>query len=102
MTLNRAQVQPQFPADALKAIFEADTRKLPGYVGMADAGGDFAIYRIDKVIEPPAPDAAKLASAETAVGGQIGQELMSAYLASLRAATEVKINQAVLEKKQEQ
>ncbi|MGA8033567.1 MAG: SurA N-terminal domain-containing protein [Casimicrobiaceae bacterium] len=102
VTLNRAQVQPQFPADALKAIFEADTRKLPGYVGMADAGGDFAIYRIDKVIEPPAPDAAKLASAETAVGGQIGQELMSAYLASLRAATEVKINQAVLEKKQEQ
>lgn len=102
VTLNRAQVQPQFPADALKAIFEADTRKLPGYVGMADAGGDFAIYRIDKVIEPPAPDAAKLASAEAAVGGQIGQELMSAYLASLRAATEVKINQAVLEKKQEQ
>ena len=102
VTLDRAQAQPQFPADALKAIFEADARKLPGYVGMADAGGDFDIYRIDKVVEPPAPDAAKLASAEAAVGGQIGQELMSAYLASLRAATEVKINQAVLEKKQEQ
>ncbi|MGE5087709.1 MAG: SurA N-terminal domain-containing protein [Candidatus Levyibacteriota bacterium] len=94
--------QAKLPPDALKAIFEADVRKLPAYVGVADAGGDFSIYRIDKVVDAPAPDAAKLASAGSAVGGEIGRELMSAYLASLRAGTEVKINQTALEKKPEQ
>ncbi len=100
-TLGRNQAQPDFPADALKSIFEADVRKLPAYVGMTDAGGDYSIYRIVKLIEPPAPDAAKLASAEAGVGAEIGRELMSAYLASLRAGTAVKIDQAALEKKQQ-
>ena len=100
-TLGRNQAQPDFPADALKSIFEADVRKLPAYVGMTDAGGDYSIYRIVKLIEPPAPDAAKLASAEAGVGAEIGRELMTAYLASLRAGTAVKIDQAALEKKQQ-
>lgn len=100
-TLGRNQAQPGFPADALKAIFQADARKVPAYVGIADAGGDYSIYRIAKVIEPPPPDAAKLASAEAGVGADIGRELMTAYLASLRAGTEVKIDQAALEKKQQ-
>ena len=101
-TLGRNQAQAGFPADALKSIFEADARKLPAYVGLTDAGGDYSIYRIGKVIEPPAPDAAKLASAGAGVGAEIGRELMSAYLASLRAGTDVKIDQAALEKKQQQ
>jgi len=33
------------------------------------------------------------------VGSEIGRELMTAYLASLKADSEVKINQAMLEKK---
>ncbi|MBU6484187.1 MAG: peptidylprolyl isomerase [Betaproteobacteria bacterium] len=102
VTLDRTQAQPGFPADALKLVFEADARKLPAYVGTADAGGDYSIYRIDKVVDAPAPDAAKLASVGAAVGSAIGREMMTAYLASLRAGTEVKINQAVLEKKQQQ
>jgi peptidyl-prolyl cis-trans isomerase D len=102
VTLDRTQVQAGFPADALKLVFEAGARKLPAYVGAADAGGDYLIYRIDKVIDAPAPDAAKLASVGAGVGSEIGREMMTAYLASLRAGTEVKINQAVLEKKQQQ
>lgn len=102
VTLDRTQVQAGFPADALKLVFEADARKLPAYVGTTDAGGDYSIYRIDKVVDAPAPDAAKLASVGAGVGSEIGREMMTAYLASLRAGTEVKINQAVLEKKQQQ
>ncbi len=102
VTLDRTQVQAGFPADALKSVFEADARKLPAYVGTADASGDYSIYRIDKVIDAPAPDAAKLASVGAGIGSEIGREMMTAYLASLRAGTEVKINQAVLEKKQQQ
>jgi len=100
VTLTRNQAQPGFAADALKSIFQADEHKLPAYVGAANERGGFSIYRVDKVIAAPAPDAARLQSASAQVGSEIGRELMNAYLASLKSETEVKINQAALEKKQ--
>ena len=100
VTLTRNQAQPGFPPEALKNVFQADEHKLPAYAGAANERGGFSIYRVDKVIDAPAPDAAKLQSASTQVGSEIGRELMNAYLASLKADTEVKINQAALEKKQ--
>jgi len=100
VTITRNQTQPGFPPDALKSVFLADEHKLPAYAGAANERGGFSIYRIDKVIDAPAPDAAKLQSASAQVGSEVGRELMNAYLASLKADTEVKINQAALEKKQ--
>jgi peptidyl-prolyl cis-trans isomerase D len=100
VTLARNQAQAGFPSDALKKIFEADEHKLPAYVGAVNERGGFSIYRVEKVIDAPAPDTAKLQAASTRVGSEIGRELMNAYLASLKADTEVKINQAALEKKQ--
>lgn len=99
VTLTRNQVQPGVTPDALKKIFEANPQKLPEYVGATNDKGGFSIYRLDKVIEPAAPDAAKVETAQTRVGSEIGRELMNAYLASLKADTDVKINQAALEKK---
>jgi peptidyl-prolyl cis-trans isomerase D len=99
VTLTRNQVQPGVTPDALKKIFEANPQKLPEYVGVTNDKGGFSIYRLDKVIEPAAPDAAKVETAQTRVGSEIGRELMNAYLASLKADTDVKINQAALEKK---
>jgi peptidyl-prolyl cis-trans isomerase D len=99
VTLTRNEVQAGFPPDALKQIFEADKRKLPAYAGAANEQGGFSIYKVEKVIDAPAPDTAKLQAASARVGGEIGRELMNAYLASLKADTEVKINQAALEKK---
>jgi peptidyl-prolyl cis-trans isomerase D len=100
VTLARSQPQSGVSADALKTIFQADEHKLPAYAGATNERGGFSIYRIDKVIDAPAPDAAKLASAGSRVGSEIGRELMSAYLASLKADTDVKINSSALEKKQ--
>jgi peptidyl-prolyl cis-trans isomerase D len=99
VAITRNQVQPGFTPDALKAIFAAEPRKLPAYTGATNERG-YAIYRIEKVIDAPAPDAAKLAAATARVGGDVGRELMGAYLASLKASVDVKINQAALEKKQ--
>ncbi|HXR57508.1 MAG TPA: SurA N-terminal domain-containing protein [Casimicrobiaceae bacterium] len=99
VTLTRNQVQPGVTPEALKTIFEASGQKLPAYVGATNDKGGFSIYRLDKVIEPPAADAAKLEAASTRVGSELGRELMNAYLASLKADTDVKINQAALEKK---
>ena len=89
-------------AEALKRIFEADEAKLPAYTGAQNEAGGFSIYKVEKVIEPPAPDAAKLEAASGRVGSEIGREMMNAYLASLKSDTDVKINEAALEKKQPQ
>ena len=99
VTMTRNQPPPGFTPDAVKTIFEADPRRLPAYSGAPNERGGFSIYRVEKVIDAPAPDAAKLQAAGSRVGEQIGRELMSAYLASLKANADVKINQAALEKK---
>jgi peptidyl-prolyl cis-trans isomerase D len=100
VTLARSQPQAGVSPDALKAIFQADEHQLPAYTGATNERGGFSIYKVEKVIDAPAPDAAKLAQASSRVGSEIGRELMNAYLASLKADTEVKINSAALEKKQ--
>ncbi|HLX27086.1 MAG TPA: SurA N-terminal domain-containing protein [Casimicrobiaceae bacterium] len=101
VTLGRNQVQPGITAAALKDIFETGDRKLPAYTGAPNERGGFSIYRVDKVIDAPPADATKLDAASARVGGEIGRELMNAYLASLKADTTVKINEAMLEKKQQ-
>jgi peptidyl-prolyl cis-trans isomerase D len=98
-TINRGQTKPGVSPDAVTRIFQASALKLPAYVGAANEGGGYSIYKIVKIIDPPAPDAARLASAATSVGSQLGRELLAAYLTSLKAGTEVKINQGALEKK---
>ena len=49
--------------------------------------------------EARAADAAKLQSTGARVGRGGGGEMMTAYLASLKADSEVKLDQAMLEKK---
>ena len=99
VTVTRRDTQPGFTPDALKAIFDADARKLPAYSGAVNERGGFSIYKVENVIDAPAPDAAKLQSAGTRVSSEIGRELMTAYLGALKAEGDVKINQATLEKK---
>jgi hypothetical protein len=53
---------------------------------------------VTKVTSPPAADAAQLAAFNSRMGDQIGHEMFSAYLASLKGKADVKINQANLEK----
>jgi peptidyl-prolyl cis-trans isomerase D len=98
VTLTRNQPQPGYPPPAMTMIFQADSSKLPAYVGSANDRGGFSIYRVLRVIPPAAPDASKLTAYTNRVGDQLGRELMSAYAASLRARAEVKINEANLER----
>ncbi|HJU24408.1 MAG TPA: SurA N-terminal domain-containing protein [Casimicrobiaceae bacterium] len=101
VTVGRNQVQPGITAVALKDIFETGDRKLPAYTGAPNERGGFSIYRVDKVIDAPPADATKVDAASARVGSEIGRELMNAYLAGLKADTSVKINEAMLEKKQQ-
>ncbi len=72
---------------------------MPQYAATTNERGGFSIYRVSKVIDPPATDPAKLAAASKQIGDQIGRELYNGYLATLKAKADVKINQANLEKK---
>ena len=93
------QAQPGFAPDALLAIFQVDPAKLPGYVGTPSEGGGFSIYKVTQVIAAPAPDAARVAAFNGRIGEQLGREMFNAYVASLKAKADVKINQTNLEKK---
>ncbi len=99
VALQRSQTQPGFSPDAVKRIFQANATKLPAYVGAANDRGGFSIYKVLGVNSPPAGDAAKAELAGTRISEQLGRELVNAYLASLKAKAEVRIDQAALEKK---
>jgi peptidyl-prolyl cis-trans isomerase D len=98
VTVARNRPQQGFAQPALTAIFQADAAKLPAYAGAANERGGYSLYRIERVIAPPAPDAARLTAFTNRIGEQVGRELAAANVASLRAKSEVKINQASLEK----
>ncbi len=97
--LTRNQAQPGFPPDALLGIFHADPAKLPAYLGMPGEGGGYSLYKVSQVTTPQAPDAARVAAFSTRIGEQLGREMFNAYVASLKAKADVKINQTNLERK---
>jgi peptidyl-prolyl cis-trans isomerase D len=101
-TLARNQPQPGYPPAALAIIFQADATKLPAYAGSINERGGYSVYRIQRVIAPAAPDAARLTAFSNRVSDQMGRELAAAYVASLKAKADVKINQANLEKEGQQ
>ena len=98
-TLTRNQVAPGFTVDALNSIFRLSPAKVPAYTGAVNDRGGYTIYKLSKVVDPPAPDASKLNTATSNISDQLGRELMNAYLASLKSNADVKIMQENLEKK---
>lgn len=82
-------------------VFQADTSKLPVYVTATDPRGGFTIYRVSKVTSPSTYDEGRLKLAAERMGDQLGRDFASAYLASLRSRSDVKIEQAQLEVKRD-
>jgi peptidyl-prolyl cis-trans isomerase D len=99
VVLNRSQVQAGFSNEALTQIFQIDPARLPQYTGTTNDRGGFSVYKIVKMIAPETSDPTKLSAASARLGDQLSQELFNAYVATLKAKADVKINQANLEKK---
>jgi peptidyl-prolyl cis-trans isomerase D len=97
--VTRNQPQPGVAPDAVARIFEASQDKLPTYIGATNERGDFAIFRLQAVTTPSTADKAKVDAASARLTEQVGREMLNAYLATLKAKADVKINQANLEKK---
>ena len=96
---NRQQRQPGFTDEGINAIFRANATKLPAYVGAPNDKGGYSIYRITKVIDPPATDDA-VKSAVAQLSGQVNREVFQAYIGALKAKTDVVIHQQNLDKKE--
>jgi peptidyl-prolyl cis-trans isomerase D len=96
----RNQMQPGFSPDALTRVFRVDSAKLPQYVGAINERGGYSIYRVQKTMMPPtATDPSKLVAARGRIADLQSRELFDAYVASLKAKSDLRINQANLEKK---
>ncbi|MFO1412848.1 MAG: SurA N-terminal domain-containing protein [Burkholderiales bacterium] len=98
-TVTRGQFGPGLPPEVLTRVFQVNPEKLPGYTGGTNEKGGYSLVRVSKVNTPTPSDAARVDMASARLSEQLGRELMTAYLASLKAKSDIKINQANLEKK---
>ncbi|HXF66938.1 MAG TPA: SurA N-terminal domain-containing protein [Burkholderiales bacterium] len=88
------------PEPVARHAFRVDASKLPAYSGLESPGGAYVLLRITRVIEAEeAPEEQRQAFAE-ALRQALGQEIFSAYVASLKQQVGVKISKEQLEKKQ--
>jgi peptidyl-prolyl cis-trans isomerase D len=85
--------------DAARAIFRAETAKLPVYIGLEAADGGYAIYRISKASQGEAADEKRLSAAQTNLARTNAQEQFLGFVSGLREKSKVEINKANLERK---
>ena len=99
LTVGRGEFQSGLPPEVMKGVFQANPDKLPALTGGPNERGGFSIVRVNKVFTPTDTDKQRVDMAASRLSDQLGRELLNAYIASLRAKADVKINQANLEKK---
>ncbi|MDB5990150.1 MAG: peptidylprolyl isomerase [Herbaspirillum sp.] len=92
-TISRVKSQ-DLGAESLQAVMKADTTKLPAFVGQALPGDGYSIFRISKVMQPAAPDAARRQAEQQQVTEALAQQEMLAYLGVLKEKAKVKILKA--------
>jgi len=85
-----------FGQQALAMVMKTDVQKLPAYAGVELASGDYAIFRISKVMQPANPDQARRQGEQQQLANALAQEEMSAYLDVLKQKAKVKILKPVV------
>jgi len=84
------------PVASMKAIFKADTKKLPVYAGAAADEG-FTLYKVTKVDSPEKIDPVALKAIRAELARIVANEEMSAYFTSLRNRYKVEVNTSLLQ-----
>ena len=83
--------QPTINPAAAMDVLKADVSKLPAYVGVDLPGQGFGVYRIGKVAQAAAPDAARRKSELEQITGALGQQDMYNYIEVLKQKAKVKV-----------
>jgi peptidyl-prolyl cis-trans isomerase D len=92
----------ELPPDALRAVFKADTAKLPAHAGVAVPGSGYALYRISSVkgvgeIGKDDPLGRALAQKYSRF---VAEEEFAAWMSTLKEKFPVEINKTALESKE--
>lgn len=90
----------QLPREAAAAVFKADVKKLPAYVGVTLPDGGYGLFKIAKVARPEKVEDAQVARLQAQYAQFSAQQDTAAYLVALRKKYGVEINKAALESKE--
>jgi peptidyl-prolyl cis-trans isomerase D len=88
------------PAPVLRQAFRMDASKLPSYAGVDGPLAAYVLLRVTRVQEAGDTPPEKLKTISGQLRQVLGEEALSAYLASLKQKAGVTINKEQLEKKQ--
>ena len=91
-----------FKAETLSSVFHADAGKLPAYSGLMLNDAGYALYRVSKVVPLEKIDAEKEKGVRQQLARVVAAQEYQAFVGSLRENAKVHVNQAALEKKQQQ
>lgn len=96
--MSRDQRREGLTPEAARAIFSADTAKLPAYAGHKLDDGRYVVFRISRVVEASGMDAAQRKSLGRQVEQMAGMESASSALESQKRKAEVEINAKALDR----
>jgi peptidyl-prolyl cis-trans isomerase D len=85
--------------ETLRAVFTADTSRLPAFAGLPNAEGGFTLVRVSNVIEPVLPDAATRKLFGRQLQQLLTEEELASYLLGIRKRYDVSVKAESLEKK---
>lgn len=83
--------QPTINPVAAMAVLKADVSKLPAYVGVDLPGQGYGVYRIGKVSQAAAPDAARRKLEQEQITGALGQQDMYNYTEAIKVKAKAKV-----------
>lgn len=87
-------------AQVMQQLFRADASKLPAYAGVEIPQGGYLLLRITRVVEPAEVPEDRRKAVTDSLRQMLGQEELTAYIASLKQQSKIKIHKEHLEKKQ--
>jgi len=87
------------PEPVLRQAFKADAAKLPAYAGVEDSAGGYTLVKVTRVVDAQEIPADRREAFGEGLRRTRGQEELTAYVASLRQRTGVKVSKDVLDKK---
>ena len=88
-----------WPEAVVRQVFKADANKLPSYTGIEAPSGAYVLLKVSRIVEPEKTDRAQAKSLNDGLAQVMGEELFNAYLTSLKAKANVKIDKEQFEKK---
>ena len=83
---------------SMEAIYRTSVKKLPAFTGVVLANGDYAVYKISAVSNNDQLRQQTLQLLPFSVAQTQGQEIVRAYLESLRHENKIKIKQALMDR----